>query len=326
MPSIQRLAKLRQTPSLRAMLTETRLHPAQLIAPLFVHANLKGKSAIKSMPGYFQLGMDAITQEAEELLKLGIRAVILFGIPNEKDAHGSSSWDDNGVIQQATRRLKQTFPELLIIADLCFCEYTDHGHCGVIEHEQLNHDLTLPLLTKQALSLVQAGVDWIAPSGMIDGMVGVLRQALDQQGFTQTALLSYAVKYQSNLYGPFREAAQGAPQFGDRASYQMNPANALEALREVAIDIQEGADLVMVKPALFYLDIISRIKQSHPEIPLCAYQVSGEYTMLKQAGLSGLFDETKLMQESLLAIKRAGADLIITYFAKAFAQAYTLRT
>lgn len=189
-----------------------------------------------------------------------------------------------------------------------------------MQDEQLNHELTLPLLAKQALSLAQAGVDWIAPSGMIDGMVGILRQALDQQGFTRVAILSYAVKYQSHLYGPFREAAQGTPQFGDRASYQMNPANALEALREVAVDIHEGVDLVMVKPALFYLDIISRIKQAHPEIPLCAYQVSGEYTMLKQAGLTGLFDETKLMIESLLAIKRAGADLIITYFAKEFAR------
>jgi porphobilinogen synthase len=322
MSAIHRLARLRQTATLRAMLTETHLHPEQLIAPLFVHAGLKQKCEIKSMPGYFQLGLDALTEEVDELLKLGIRSIILFGIPDKKDAQGSSSWAENGIIQQATQRLKQAFPELLVIADLCFCEYTDHGHCGIMQDEQLNHDLTLPLLAKQALSLAQAGVDWIAPSGMIDGMVGVLRQALDQQGFTRVAILSYAVKYQSHLYGPFREAAQGTPQFGDRASYQMNPANALEALREVAVDIHEGADLVMVKPALFYLDIISRIKQAHPEIPLCAYQVSGEYSMMKHASSIGLFDETKLMLESLLAIKRAGADLIITYFAKEFARTY----
>ncbi len=320
MSPVFRLAKLRQNETMRAMLTETHVRPEHLIAPLFVHARLTQKKEILSMPGYYQLTLNDLTQEIDELLALGIRGVILFGIPNEKDPHGSSSWSDDGIIQQAIRRIRQTYPSLLIIVDICFCEYTDHGHCGVIKAEQLDHEATLPLLAKQALSVVEAGADWVAPSGMIDGMVGTLRTALDQHGYTQTAILSYAVKYQSHLYGPFREAAEGAPKFGNRASYQMNPANALEALREVEIDIQEGADLIMVKPAMLYQDIIFRVKQQYPEVPLCAYQVSGEYAMIKQAGRSGALDESKLMVESLVGIKRAGADLIITYFAKDYAR------
>jgi porphobilinogen synthase len=320
MSSVYRLAKLRQNATMRAMLSETHCRPEHLIAPLFVHAGLKQKNEIVSMPGYFQLTLNDLTQEIDELLTLGIHGVILFGIPNEKDACGSSSWSENGIIQQAIRLIRQAYPDLLIVVDLCFCEYTDHGHCGVLNGDQLDHDATLPLLAKQALSVVEAGADWVAPSGMIDGMVGTLRTALDDHGHTQTAILSYAIKYQSHLYGPFREAAQGAPKFGNRASYQMNPANALEALREVAIDIQEGADLVMVKPAMLYQDIIFRVKQQHPTVPLCAYQVSGEYAMIKQAGRSGALDASKLMVESLIGIKRAGADLIISYFAKDYAR------
>jgi porphobilinogen synthase len=318
--TIQRLAKLRRSPTVRALLSETRLHPDDFIVPLFLHAGLKKSIDIPSMPGYQQLAWSDLAQEAEYLLSLGLKAVLLFGIPEHKDALGSASWQEDGIIQQACRFLKSRYPELLVIADLCFCEYTDHGHCGIVHDEQLDHDATLTLLNRQALSLAQAGVDWLAPSGMIDGMIGSLRQALDAQGFTQTALLSYAVKYQSHLYGPFREAAEGAPQFGDRSTYQMNPANAYEALREVAIDVREGADLVMVKPAMLYQDIMIRIKQQHPEIPLCAYQVSGEYAMIKQAGKCKIANEALLMQESLIALKRSGADLIISYFAKSWAE------
>lgn len=326
MSSVHRLSRLRKTATLRNMLTETRLHPSQLIAPLFIHAKLNEKRPIASMPGYFQLPLNALQQEVDELLKLGIRAILLFGIPEYKDATGSDSLHANGIVQQATRYLREKYPELLIISDVCFCEYTDHGHCGAVNHQKLDHDATRALLAKQAISHAEAGVDWVAPSGMIDGMVGSIRTALDQAGFIDTAILSYAIKYQSHLYGPFREAAEGAPQFGNRASYQMNPANAHEALREVAVDIIEGADLIMVKPAGFYLDIIQRVKQAHPEIPLCAYQVSGEYAMIHAAAKAGYVDLNAVMLESLLAIRRAGADLIITYFAKAYAEYFLDRS
>jgi porphobilinogen synthase len=315
-----RLRRLRQTPAIRSLIQETRLHPSQFIAPLFISETLISKKAINSMPGCFQLTLHDLEAEIAEITELGIPAVLLFGLPAYKDASGSSALQDQGIIQQAIRLIKKINPDLLVISDLCFCEYTDHGHCGIIENQQLCNDATLELLAQQAVSHAKAGADWIAPSGMIDGMVVAIRQALDQNGFQNTAILSYAVKYSSCLYGPFREAADGAPQFGDRKSYQMDPANAAEGLREAAVDLAEGADLLMVKPAGFYLDVIYRIKQRYPEIPLCAYQVSGEFSMIKNAANQGLISEEKAMLESLIAIKRAGADIIITYFAKDIAR------
>lgn len=315
---LPRLSRLRRRASTRALLTEIRLHPQDLIAPLFISAKLTEKKAIAAMPGQYQLTLADLPAEIDALSALGIPAVLLFGIPAEKDACGSQAIAEDGIVQQAIRRIRQINPEMLIIADLCFCEYTDHGHCGVMEGEHLAIDPTLSLLGQQAVSLARAGADWVAPSGMVDGMVGAVRQALDQEGFTETAILSYAAKYCSNLYGPFREAAEGAPQFGDRKSYQMNPANALEAVREAALDIEESADLIMVKPAGFYLDIIHSLKSHFPEVPLCAYQVSGEYSMLKLAIEQGLLPEAAIL-ESLIAIKRAGADCLITYFAKEIA-------
>jgi porphobilinogen synthase len=315
-----RLKRLRQTAAARAMVQETRLHPQQFIAPLFISETLTEKNPIKSMPGQYQLPLNSLSQEIDELSHLGIPAVLLFGLPAYKDAIGSAALQDNGVIQQAIRLIRNINPELLIITDLCFCEYTDHGHCGALCGQRIDNDKTLELLGQQAVSHAQAGADWIAPSSMTDGMVAAIRQALDKQGYIDTAILSYAVKYSSCLYGPFREAAQGAPTFGDRKAYQMNPANSHEALREAALDIEEGADLIMVKPAMNYLDIIYRLKQTHPEVPLCAYQVSGEYAMLKNAAAQGLINEEQAMVESLTAIKRAGADLIISYFAKDIAR------
>lgn len=315
-----RLKRLRQTDAARAMLQETRLHPSQFIAPLFISETLSSKQEIKSMPGQFQLPLDCLAAEIDELVMLGIPAVLLFGIPAHKDDIGSASFEDNGIIQQAIQTIRKHHPEMLIITDVCFCEYTSHGHCGVLQGETINNDKTLELLGQQAVSHARAGADWVAPSGMTDGMVTAIRQALDHAGFYDTVILSYAVKYCSSLYGPFREAAQGAPQFGNRKSYQMNPANSQEALREAALDIAEGADLIMVKPAINYLDIILKLKQNFPQVPLCAYQVSGEYSMLKNAAACGLINEEQAMVESLLAIKRAGADLIISYFAKDIAR------
>lgn len=311
-----RLKRLRQSAAARDMLQETRLHPQQFIAPLFISESLSERNAITSMPGQYQLPLSDLDREIDELSEINIPAVLLFGLPGHKDASGSAALNDDGIIQKAIRRIRKANPDMLIITDLCFCEYTDHGHCGVLCGERIDNDKTLQLLGQQAVSHAKAGADWIAPSSMTDGMVHAIRQALDEQGHIDTAILSYAVKYSSCLYGPFREAAQGAPQFGDRKQYQMNPANAGEALREAALDIQEGADLIMVKPAMNYLDIIHRLKQQHPEIPLAAYQVSGEYAMLKYAARQGLINEEQAMIESLTAIKRAGADLIISYFAK----------
>lgn len=312
--------RLRRTPMTRAMIQETRLHPQQFIAPLFISETLQGKREITSMPGQFQLGLDALEVEINELVSLGIPAALLFGIPAHKDACGSSSLGSEGIVQQAIRAIRKINKDLLIIADVCFCEYTDHGHCGVLKGEQIDNDKTLELLGQQAVSYAEAGADWVAPSSMTDGMVEAIRLALDAKGYTDTAILSYAVKYCSGFYGPFREAAQGAPQFGDRKTYQMDPANGNEALKEAALDLAEGADMLMVKPAMNYLDVIFRLKQQYPEIPLCAYQVSGEYSMLKNAAAQGLLNEEQVMVESLLAIKRAGADLIISYFAKDIAR------
>ncbi|PJD90742.1 MAG: porphobilinogen synthase [Legionella sp.] len=316
-----RLKRLRKTATIRDMLRETRLHTANLIAPLFIHANLSEKQAISTMPGHYQLTLADLEEEIATLTHLGIGAVLLFGIPTHKDAQGSASLADNGIIQQAIQRIKQLNPNMTVIADVCLCEYTDHGHCGILHGELIDNDATLEQLAQQALSFARAGVDWVAPSANTDGMVGAIREALDAEGFYQVAILSYAVKYSSSLYGPFREAAMGAPQFGDRKTYQMDPANGQEALREAALDLEEGADILMVKPAMLYLDVIHRIKQRHPEVPLAAYQVSGEFAMIKAAAAGGLLNEQDAMIESITAIQRAGADLIITYFAKEIAQA-----
>jgi porphobilinogen synthase len=311
-----RLKRLRQSATIRAALRETHIRIEQLIAPLFIHATATHKQAIASMPGLYQWSLNDLMEEVDALWQSGIRAVLLFGIPEHKDDTGSASLHDHGVIQQAIKRIKTTYPDLLVIADVCLCEYTSHGHCGILEGHDIHNDNTLAVLSEQAVSYAKAGADWVAPSSMTDGMVKAIRHALDAAELAHVAILSYAVKYSSHLYGPFREAAQGAPQFGDRKSYQMDYANAQEALREAALDQQEGADLLMVKPAGLYLDIICRIKQRFPEIPLCAYQVSGEYAMIKQAAKVGIVQEQDAILESLIAIKRAGADLIITYFAK----------
>lgn len=314
-----RLRRLRQHPRLRDLMSEHTLSVNDLVLPLFIKEGIDDNVAIQSMPGCYQLSLHKLKKEIVEIQKLHIPAVILFGIPKHKDASGSAAWHTNGIIQQAVKIIKETAPNLLVITDLCFCEYTDHGHCGVVTNANVDNDKTLPLLAKQAISHAKAGADVIAPSGMMDGMVAAIRQGLDAEGFTHTPILSYAVKYASCLYGPFREAAEGAPQFGDRRSYQMNPANANEALREAELDIQEGADMLMVKPAGYYLDVIYRVKQRFPAVPLSAYQVSGEYSMIKHAARVGLINETQAMLESLLAIKRAGADFIITYFARELA-------
>ncbi|MFJ1267269.1 porphobilinogen synthase [Legionella lytica] len=311
-----RLTRLRNNPATRALVRETRLHAQQLIMPLFISEELTAPKAINAMPGQYQLSLDALPKEIETLSALGIQAVLLFGIPKHKDACGSESFNDEGIIQQAIRKIRAVSKDILIISDLCFCEYTDHGHCGVVSEERIDNDKTLELLAKQAISHAKAGADWVAPSGMTDGMVSAIREALDSEGYKNIPILSYSAKYCSCLYGPFREAAQGAPQFGDRKSYQMDPANGNEAIRETALDLDEGADMIMVKPAGYYLDVIAKLKQNFPEVPLCAYQVSGEYSMIKIAAQHQLINEEQAMMESLIAIKRSGADFIITYFAK----------
>lgn len=319
-PPMNGLSRLRATQASRNLLQETRLHPHQFIAPLFISAKLTQRQPIHAMPGQYQLSLADLPTAVAELAAVGIQAVLLFGIPTSKDACGRAALQDDGIIQQAIRRIRACQPNMLIITDLCFCEYTDHGHCGALAGERLDMEATRQLLAEQAISHARAGADWIAPSGMIDGMVSSIRQALDGAGFSRVAILSYSAKYCSALYGPFREAAEGAPQFGNRKTYQMDPANGQEGLRETAADIAEGADMVMVKPAGFYLDVINQIKQAFPDVPLCAYQVSGEYSMIKQAATAGLIDEEAVMLESLIAIKRAGADLIITYFARDIAE------
>jgi len=299
---------------------ETTLSPRDLILPLFVRAGQGPARPIASMPGHSQLTLAGLKAEVEEIQALGIPAVILFGIPEVKDAHGSAAWREDGVVQQAIGLIKQAAPQLLVITDLCFCEYTDHGHCGALRERgapgEVDNDATLPLLGRQAVSHARAGADVIAPSGMMDGMVQAVRGALDAAGYEDRAILSYAAKYASAFYGPFREAAESAPQVGDRAAYQMDPANGQEALREVALDLAEGADMIMVKPALPYLDVIARVKQAHPGVPLCAYNVSGEFAMVHAAAGNGWLDLKRAALEVLLAIRRAGADMVISYFAK----------
>jgi porphobilinogen synthase len=291
------------------------LAPKNFIYPLFVGPGKDKAQPVSSMPGVAQLSVDRAVRECAQVSSLGIPAVILFGLPERKDALGSEAYDDSGVVQQAIRAIKDKFPDLLVVTDVCLCEYTDHGHCGVIKNGDVDNDSTLELLVKESLSHARAGADIVAPSDMMDGRVGAIRKALDQDGFGQTAIMAYAAKYASGFYGPFREAAESTPQFGDRRSYQMDPANADEALREVELDIREGADIVMVKPAMAYLDVVYRVKEKFG-YPVAAYNVSGEYSMIKAAGQNGWIDEPRIMMEVLFAIRRAGADMILTYFAK----------
>ncbi|MGE0472703.1 MAG: porphobilinogen synthase [Nitrospirales bacterium] len=317
-----RLRRLRQHASLRHMVRETSLAPADLIYPLFVTYGRDKKERIVSMPGQFRWSVDRVVGEAREAWELGIPAVILFGIPEQKDERGSSACDAQGVVQQAVRTLKAQLPDLMVLTDVCIDEYTSHGHCGVVGNGRILNDETLECLQAMAISHAEAGVDMVAPSDMMDGRVGAIRQALDARGYSELPILAYSAKYASTLYAPFRDAAFSSPSFGDRRSYQMDPANAREALQEVDLDVQEGADMVMVKPAMFYLDII-RLVREHVDVPLAAYQVSGEYSMIKAAAQLGWMSETPLMMESLLSIKRAGADVILTYFAKDAARILT---
>lgn len=312
---ITRLRRLRQTPVLRNLVRETILTRDDLVMPLFVCPGTNVNNPIKSMPGNSQLSVDLLVEECRRLYGLGIQAVLLFGIPEHKDEHGLVACEHNGIVQQAVRALKAALPGLYVIADICNCEYTSHGHCGTIVNGDVHNDLTLVTLAKQSVSLAQEGVDMVAPSDMMDGRVGAIRKALDENGFYNLPIMAYSAKYASGFYGPFREAAESAPKFGNRATYQMDPANANEALREVALDIEEGADIVMVKPALSYLDIIQRVKTNF-NIPIAAYNVSGEYSMVKAAAANGWIDEQRLVREILTSIKRAGSDIIITYHAQ----------
>jgi porphobilinogen synthase len=309
-----RMRRLRRTETLRRMVRETRLAPDHLIQPLFVVPGNGIRKPVVSMPGVAQLSVDQTLVEAERALQAGVPAVILFGIPEHKDAQGSSSWSAEGIVQQATLALKERFPELVVIADVCFCEYTDHGHCGVIAEEDVENDSTLGNLAKQAVSLAQAGCDILAPSGMMDGMVRAIREALDESRFPDLPIMSYSVKFASAYYGPFRDAAESAPQFGDRRTYQMDPGNRREALREAELDVAEGADILMVKPALAYLDLIRDLRERFDH-PIAAYNVSGEMSMIELAAKHGYVDRKRTILETLLSMRRAGADLILTYWA-----------
>ena len=316
-----RLRRLRYLPAMREVARETRLHPANLILPLFVRPGKNIKQEVSSMPGVFQLSPDRLAEAATEAAELALGGVILFGIPSDKDDTGSAAWRPEGIVQQAIAAVKQAVPELLVVTDLCFCEYTSHGHCGVLNERtgrmDVDNDATLELLARQAVSHAAAGADLIAPSGMMDGMVAAIRRGLDAENFEHTPIMSYAAKYASAFYGPFRDAAESAPSFGDRRSYQMDPAASPgQALREVAADLAEGADLIMVKPALAYLDILRVVSDHFPGVPLAAYNVSGEYSMVKAAAARGWIDERSAALESLLAMRRAGANLLLTYWAK----------
>jgi porphobilinogen synthase len=316
---INRPRRLRRNETLRRMVRETRLAPDDFIQPYFV---CPGRGVIKpvtAMPGVAQMSVDNVLRAAHETHAAGVPAIILFGIPQHKDSQGSEAWDDNGPVQRAIREIKEHVPGLAVITDVCMCEYTDHGHCGVIAGNDVDNDATLELLVREALSHVRAGADMVAPSDMMDGRVGAIRTALDNENFNHIPILAYSAKFASAFYGPFREAAESAPQFGDRRSYQMDPPNGDEAMREIALDLEEGADIVMVKPALPYLDLIYRAKHEF-NVPVAAYNVSGEYSMIRAAGINGWLDEERATMEVLTAIKRAGADMILTYFATAVAQ------
>lgn len=316
---IERPRRLRRTESIRALVRETKLSPDDFVYPLFVCEGEGVRRAIASMPGSFNLSIDELVKEVEAARRAGVRSVILFGVPDQKDAAGSQAYAEDGITQRAIRAVKREVKDTLVIADNCLCEYTDHGHCGVIEDGEVLNDPSLDLLARTAVSQAEAGADIIAPSNMMDGFVDAIREALDTAGFQHLPIMSYAVKYASGFYGPFREAAGSAPQFGDRRGYQMDPANAREAIREAELDYEQGADILMVKPALPYLDIIRALRERF-ELPVAAYQVSGEYAMIKAAAKLGWIDEERVALESLTSIKRAGADIILTYFARDIAQ------
>lgn len=314
-----RMRRLRQNEKLRSLVRETRLSVDQLIYPLFIAEGIREPREISSMPGIFQWPLEHVGREVERIASLGIPAVLLFGIPAEKDELGSQAYAEQGIIQQAIRRLKSVTPDTLVITDVCLCEYTSHGHCGVIQHGSVQNDESLELLARMALSHAEAGADIVAPSDMMDGRVGRIRQVLDEQGLNQTPIMAYSAKFASAFYGPFREAAESAPQFGDRRAYQMDPANAREALREVDLDIAEGADIVMVKPAMAYMDIIRQVRDRY-DLPLAVYNVSGEFSMIRAAAQNGWIDERRIVMEVLTGLRRAGADMLITYFAPDVAQ------
>lgn len=317
------LRRLRQHPVIRSLIRETELNLDDLVHAIFIKGDTGEKKSISTMPGHYQLPLSKLEDEIEEIQNLGIKSVILFGIPDSKDEHGSDSFNDNGIIQKALCKIRAMAPDLFVITDVCLCQYTDHGHCGFLYDKQgqldIHNDQTLDILSKQAISHVKAGSQMIAPSGMIDGMVSALRKALDDAGFCHIPILSYSVKYWSAMYGPFGAAAEGAPKFGDRRTYQMDPANGNEAFRETELDVLEGADILMVKPAHTYLDIIYRIKKNYPHIPLCAYHTSGEFCMIKASSEKGWIDERRAVFEVLTSIKRAGADFIINYYTKEIA-------
>ena len=306
--------RLRHSEALRRMIRETSLSVNDLILPLFAIGGRDTRNPISSMPGHFQLSVDNLLKTAKEAYDLGIPAIVLFGVPDKKDSLGTQAYAQDGIVQKATRAVKDKFPELVVITDVCLCQYTDHGHCGVVEGDTIDNDASLDLIARTALSHARAGADMVAPSDMMDGRVGEIREILDENNFSRIPIMSYAAKYCSAYYGPFRSAADSAPKFGDRRTYQMDPANALEAIREASMDIEEGADIIMVKPALPYLDIICRIRQEI-DLPVAAYNVSGEYAMIKAAEKMGWIDGNKVMLETLTSIKRAGADMILTYFA-----------
>ena len=312
---IFRPRRLREKSLLRTMVRETTLAVDDLVYPLFVVHGRGVREPIAPMPGQYRLSVDELVKECKDAAGMGIPAVLLFGLPEEKDPRGSEAYAEDGIIQQAVRAVKDTVPDLLVITDVCLCEYTSHGHCGVVEDGTVRNDPTLDLLSRTAVSHAEAGADIIAPSDMMDGRVGAIREALDEASYAETPIMAYSVKYASVFYGPFREAADSTPQFGDRRSYQMDPANSQEAMREIALDLDEGADIVMVKPALPYLDVISRAKAEFG-VPLAAYSVSGEYAMIRAAGQLGWLDEERAIMEALIGIRRAGADIVITYFAK----------
>jgi porphobilinogen synthase len=307
--------RLRRTPALRRMVRETTLAPDNFIYPLFVCPGKGVKREVSSLPGQFHFSVDEVVREAEEVAKLGIPSVILFGLPEKKDEAGSEAWHNDGVVQRALRAIKKAVPELVLAVDACFCEYTTHGHCGVVVEGEIDNDATLDNLGRAALSYARAGADLVAPSGMMDGFVGFLRDSLDEENFDRVGLLAYSAKFASGYYGPFRTAVDSTPAFGDRAGYQMDPANVREAMRELALDVEEGADIVMVKPALAYLDVIAEARTEF-DLPIAAYNVSGEYAMLKAAAEKGWIDYDRVMMETLLSIRRAGADIILTYHAK----------
>jgi porphobilinogen synthase len=312
---VNRTRRLRKTENIRRLVRENKLTVDDLIYPLFIEEGENIETEIVSMPGIKRFSLDTISKELDEVVALDIPAVLLFGIPSKKDDTGSETWNDDGIMQQAVRFIKKNYPSLYVITDVCFCEYTSHGHCGIIHDNDVDNDATLPNIAKQVISHAKAGVDMVAPSGMMDGMIATIREALDNTGFPNIPIMSYAVKYSSAFYGPFRDAADSAPTFGDRRTYQMDPANRDEGLREATFDDQEGADILMVKPALSYLDIIRDLKNNFDR-PIACYNVSGEYAMIKAAAANGWINEERVMMEALLSMKRAGADIIITYFAK----------